>query len=76
MESVVNEHVVSNNLYAKRGIKIRRRKKNNGKKALDIHVANTNQEIPGESDSGTINSAVSFKRFADIIGAPANRWSM
>ena len=42
IEAVVNEHVVSSNLYAKRGIKIRRRKKMSGKKALDIHVGNVN----------------------------------
>merc|ERR1719204_1091136 len=57
IESVVNEHVISNNLYAKRGIKIRRRKRNSGKRALDIQVSNAN----AAEDEDTLKSAVSFK---------------
>ena len=54
MDGVVNEHVTAQNLYAKRGIKIRRRKKLPTKQ-LDIHIKNANQEFEAEQVS-TVDS--------------------
>ena len=59
MDGVVNEHVTAQNLYAKRGIKIRRRKKLPTKQ-LDIHIKNANQEL--EADYSKV-STVDSNRF-------------
>jgi len=58
VDGVVNEHVVSNNLYAKRGVKIRRRK-SKAKQQLGIKGKNVNQE--GEEAVEEENTLVTVK---------------
>ena len=71
IDAVVHEHVISNNLYAKRGVKIRRRRKmtmktknekkheNENKHAVKVSEMVLEHEIEDESDP----LAVSIKRF-------------
>jgi len=67
VDGVVNEHVTAQNLYAKRGIKIRRRKKLPTKQ-LDIHIKNANQEFEADDFKvSTVDSDSTMEEEISII---------
>ena len=59
----MNEHITSNNLYAKRGVKIHRGNGGNekAKKTMDIHITNKNRESKEDDENSPI--IVSSRRF-------------